>query len=201
MAAQSGVLSLLRMLRLARIARIMRLARLQIFGDMIMLINGAVGGIKTLFDGRPVLRRALDEFAEPGLVEARRDVEWAAGVHNSEILKMRTEAKFEVGEWQERFEGRPRGGLFLLRLPGGVEATVTGVDFLSTVITMPRPAGGANQGGYCGNFNGVAADDDLAGAPAASVYKSHSAGIVDVLEDRRDTYCGGCACGGSGCGC
>merc|ERR1711879_312177 len=41
--------------------------------------------------------------------------------------------------------------------PDSVAVTLTGVDFMSTVISMPAQAGG--QGGYCGNFNGNADDD------------------------------------------
>merc|ERR1719210_2005583 len=42
------VFSSLRILRLARIARVLRLARLHFFKDLIMMISGAIGGIRTL---------------------------------------------------------------------------------------------------------------------------------------------------------
>eukprot|EP00928_Gymnodinium_smaydae_P000381 TRINITY_DN10149_c0_g1_i3.p1 TRINITY_DN10149_c0_g1~~TRINITY_DN10149_c0_g1_i3.p1 ORF type:complete len:635 (-),score=101.53 TRINITY_DN10149_c0_g1_i3:285-2189(-) len=41
--------SLFRMVRLIRIAKILRVMRLQAFADLTMMINGTVGGIKTLF--------------------------------------------------------------------------------------------------------------------------------------------------------
>merc|ERR1719346_28366 len=41
--------SLVRFVRLIRITRIIRVMRLQIFGDLLMMIRGAVGGVRTLF--------------------------------------------------------------------------------------------------------------------------------------------------------
>jgi len=41
-------LSLLRVVRLARLARVIRICRLEAFSELMMMINGAVGGVKTL---------------------------------------------------------------------------------------------------------------------------------------------------------
>jgi len=43
-----GLLGALRVFRLARVARILRLCRLSIFAELLMMINGAIGGIRTL---------------------------------------------------------------------------------------------------------------------------------------------------------
>jgi len=115
------------------------------------------GHLQTVFDGRPILNETVDEFHEDGILEAYKDDEWDAERHNDRILDLRTEAKFDIGDWHERFLGRPEGGLYVLRLPNEVEVTITGVDFMSMVITMPRPQGA--QGGYCGNYNGEPEDD------------------------------------------
>jgi len=47
-AADGSKLSILRVVRLARIARILRVCRLQMFCDLIVMIKGTLGGIKTL---------------------------------------------------------------------------------------------------------------------------------------------------------
>lgn len=41
-------LSVFRVLRLARIARVLRIARIPLFSDLSMIVNGAVGGVRTL---------------------------------------------------------------------------------------------------------------------------------------------------------
>jgi len=41
--------SFFRTLRLTRIARIIRVCRLRMFADLLMMINGAIGGMRTLF--------------------------------------------------------------------------------------------------------------------------------------------------------
>lgn len=113
--------------------------------------------LQASFDGEDILVQATDEFHVKDIVDGFRREEWNASLHNEGILKVRTEIQFSVGPWPERFIGSPAGGLYLLRLPGEVEVTITGVDFMSVVITMPPQLGG--QGGYCGNFNGDEVDD------------------------------------------
>lgn len=48
--ARDGVLdlNLFRVLRLIRITRVLRVCRLQVFGELMMMINGAIGGVRTL---------------------------------------------------------------------------------------------------------------------------------------------------------
>lgn len=132
------------------------------------------GHLQAVFDGRPILNGTVDEFHEDGILEANKDDEWAAERYNDRILDLRTEAKFDIGDWHERFLGRPEGGLYVLKLPSEVEVTITGVDFMSMVITMPRPQGA--QSGYCGNFNGEAEDD------ARPVVPSWNAPIGEDLD-------------------
>jgi len=115
--------------------------------------------LEVLFDGARILSEEVDEFREPGILDARRDREWDSERHNDRILDMRTEAKFNIGPFRDRFAGKPTGGLFSLKLPDGIEMTITGVDFMSVVITMPRPQGAHRQGGFCGNLNGDPEDD------------------------------------------
>lgn len=132
-------------------------------GHKLVLLKGK-STLEARFDGEVVLRQPGDEFRAPGLVEGLWAEQWQAGLHNSEILEVRTERQFDVGPWPERFVGQPQGGIFLFRFPGGVEITATGVDFMSVVVTMPRQAGA--MGGYCGNFNGSPDDDAEPVAPS-----------------------------------
>lgn len=113
--------------------------------------------LEASFDGAAILSEAVSEFHEAGVVDAYRRKAWNATLHSEDILAVRTQMRFAVGPWPERFLREPVGGLYLLKLPGGVEVTITGADIMSVVITMPPQSGG--QGGYCGNFNGDAADD------------------------------------------
>jgi len=113
--------------------------------------------LRVLYNGLPILPKGNSTFTVDGIVEGIRSDVWRADLHNGDILEMRTELQFEIGPWPERFLGNPMGGVVLLRFPQGVEITATGVNFMSTVITMAAQDGG--QGGYCGNFNGDAEDD------------------------------------------
>jgi len=126
---------------------------------LILYNNTETGHVQTVFDGRFILNDTVDEYHEPGILDAHKDDEWDVQHYNDQILNMRTEAKFDIGDWHERFLGRPKGGLYVLKLPDSLEVTATGVDFMSSVITMPRPGAGVAQGGYCGNFNGDPEDD------------------------------------------
>jgi len=155
------------------------------------------GPILTAFDGQRILNGSVDEFHLPGVLDAWRAESWQDGLHNSDVLALRTRAKFDIGPWPNRFTGAPAGGLFLLRLPGRVEVTLTGVDFISAVVSMPPQQGG--QGGYCGNFNGNADDDaepvapswdraigpDLLGVPdSENLFLSATASLLGVAADR-----------------
>jgi len=121
---------------------------------------------EVLFDGQSILAGgAEDEFHQPGLLEAFRTAEWNSTLHDSEILRLRTEMKFAiVDEFKDRFLNRSAGGLLLFRLPGGAEVTLSGVDYMSAVLKLALPAG--EQGGYCGNFNGNPDDDAEPVAPS-----------------------------------
>merc|ERR1712012_585203 len=109
-------------------------------------------------DGQPILSNVSDSevFRIDDVIEGYRSQKWNATLHSDDVLAVRTQIRFAVGPWPERFS-EPVGGLYLFKLPGDVEVTVTGADFMSLVITMPPQAGG--QAGYCGNFDGNVADD------------------------------------------
>jgi hypothetical protein len=112
--------------------------------------------LEASFDGAPILLNTTDEFRVADIVEGLRSPTWNATLHKSDVLAVRTQIRFAVGPWPERFM-KPVGGLYLFKLPGEVEVTITGSDFMSVVITMPQQPGG--QAGYCGNFNGDVTDD------------------------------------------
>jgi len=111
--------------------------------------------VEAYFDGEKILSQERDKFEVSGVVEGHRSPTWNATLHNDDALAVRTQIKFAVGPWPERFLD-PVGGLFLFKLPKNVELTITGIDFMSVVLTMPPQA---DQGGYCGNFNGDVEDD------------------------------------------
>lgn len=135
-------------------------------GHTLLVYNASDGGaLRAEFDGVPILLEAEDEFESSDIgLKAIRSPSWNASLHDSAILDIRTEQQFAIGPFPERFTGSPEGGLFLLRLPGHVEVTITGVDFMSAVVSMPAQATG--QSGYCGDFNNDAEDDYAKVAPS-----------------------------------
>jgi len=128
------------------------------------------GNLTVLFDGQPILdnwdEHGHADFEESFVLWAARRTEWNTSLHDKAVLEIDPIVQWDVGTWEERFSKTPEGGLYLFRLPNGVEITVTGVDFLSAVIKMDPQANG--QTGYCGNFNGQAADE-YEPPPAGSV--------------------------------
>lgn len=126
-------------------------------GHTVIVYKNTSSSFRVLYDGKPILSEANGTFHVAGVLDGFKSKVWQADLHNSDILRLRTELKFDIGPWPERFLGQPKGGVILLRFPQGVEITVTGVNFISAVITMSAQAGG--QGGYCGNYNGRAEDD------------------------------------------
>jgi len=126
-------------------------------GHRLILRKVSNASISAEFDGESVMREPVDEFHVAHVVEGVREEKWEIGFHNEDILKMRTERPFDVGPWPARFLRPPRGGIYVFYFQRGVEVTVTGVDYMSVVVTMPpQPTG---HGGYCGNFNGSPEDD------------------------------------------
>lgn len=123
--------------------------------------SGSYGKMTVLFDGEPILEdwdaEGRAEFQEPFTLWAARRTEWSTSLHDQAVLEMDDVINWTVGSWPSRFQNEPEGGLYLFRLPQGIEITVTGVDFVSAVIKMTPQAKG--QSGYCGNFNGDVADD------------------------------------------
>jgi hypothetical protein len=113
--------------------------------------------LQASFDSQEILGEAQADFQVAGIVESYRRTSWNTSLHTHDVLAVRTQFQFAVGPWPERFLEQPVGGLFLFRFPGGIELTLTGVDFMTVVITMPPAIDG--QGGYCGNFNGDQMDD------------------------------------------
>jgi len=126
-------------------------------------------GLTVLFDGQPILANLDDkgnaEFEFPLLLWAARRSDFSPSVHDREILDMSPGIEWDVGSWASRFSDAPAAGIFVLKFPMGVELTVTGVDFMSAVVKMPRLGA---QSGYCGNFDGNA-DDEFDPPPEGSV--------------------------------
>jgi len=91
------------------------------------------------------------------MLSAARRAEWTSSLHNQEVLEVPDAINWTVGSWPSRFQNKPMGGLYLFKLPQGIEITATGVDFMSAVIKMAPQAKG--QSGYCGNFNNDMSDD------------------------------------------
>lgn len=113
--------------------------------------------LQASYDGQYILSQPSSDFLVEHILESHRRMNWNETLHSQEVLAVRTQIQFAVGPWPERFLKQPVGGLYLFKLPDGVEVTLTGTDFMSVVITMPPVSGG--QGGYCGNFNGNHTDD------------------------------------------
>lgn len=126
-------------------------------GSRLVIMKDTPWSLQAFYDGQRVLAETEDEFHVEGLFDAYRRSTWNASLHNEGLLKVRTQMRFNVGPWPERFMATPVGGLYLFRLPENVEVTITGVDSMSVVITMPPQSGG--QSGYCGDFNGDVNND------------------------------------------
>mmetsp|Transcript_11685 Transcript_11685/g.27447 ORF Transcript_11685/g.27447 Transcript_11685/m.27447 type:complete len:443 (-) Transcript_11685:127-1455(-) len=163
-----------------------RLGALAVGGDFlsghtVVLYKDMEDELIVLYDGQPILPLGNSTFTAAGIVEGIRTDVWRADLHNGDILEMRTELQFDTGPWPERFLGSPKGGVVLLRFPQGVEVTATGVNFMSTVITMAAQEGG--QGGYCGNFNGDAEDDAEPLGPSFNVPMGPDLDSVPQAQD------------------
>jgi len=124
-----------------------------------LIVYGASDSTKlqVFFDGQQILQQEKSDYRNSGFVEAYRREDWDGTIFNDRILTLRTHMKFSVGAFRDRFQSLANDGVYMLKFPDSVAVTLTGVDFMSTVISMPAQAGG--QGGYCGNFNGNADDD------------------------------------------
>lgn len=133
------------------------------------------------FDGVDILNNTVDEFHVPGVLDAFRTVGWQDNLHNNDILALRMQGKFDIGSWPSRFTGAPEGGLFLLKLPEDIEITLTGVDYISSVVAMAPQLSG--QGGYCGNFNSNPDDDAEPIAPFWNQAIGPDLGAVPDAED------------------
>jgi len=111
-----------------------------------------------LFNDKPILDKLDDEgsgeFELQNILWAARRTDWNLLLHGQQILDMEDVIDFDVGSWESRFSGKPKGGIYLFKLPEGVELTATGADLMSAVVRMSPQEGG--QSGYCGNFNGEA---------------------------------------------
>lgn len=113
--------------------------------------------LQVFFDGQRILQQEKSDYQNSELLEAYRRKDWDGTIFNDNILTLRTNMKFEIGSFPDRFQSLPHDGVYMFKFPDSVSVTITGVDFMSAVISMPAQAGG--QGGYCGNFNGNADDD------------------------------------------
>ncbi|CAJ1395532.1 unnamed protein product [Effrenium voratum] len=131
--------------------------------------------ISVAYDGKDILQGAVDEFHVPNVLHAFRRQTWDSSVFDERILSLRTNMRFAVGEFDGRFQGElPPSGLMLFRLPKGIDVTISGVDYMSVVVSMAQEVTG--QSGYCGNFNGDPDDD------AEPVVPSWDRPIGDNLE-------------------
>lgn len=127
-------------------------------GHVLIVHNPMDGGpLQALLDGVPILNETTSEFHEAGVLDAYRSASWDSSRFNNEVLNVTTQMPFEIGPWASRFERNDTGGLYMFSLPNRIQVTVSGVDWMSAVVSMVAiPAG---QSGYCGNFNGNPDDD------------------------------------------
>jgi len=154
-------------------------------GHRLVLSNVGNATLSAEFDAEPILLEEVDEFHVPHVVDAVREEKWEDGLHDNEILRMRTERAFDIGPWPTRFLRPPRGGVFLFHFQEGVEITATGVDYMSVVVSMPpQPAGHA---GYCGNYNGSPADD---AEPVVPSWNRPSGPGLEPVPDSRSLFRG-----------
>ena len=114
------------------------------------------GDITVTYDGTEILKEPVDTFDVSGVLKAYRRDTWDSDLFDDRILSMRTRMPFALGDFEDRFKNLPEKGIYLFKLPNHIDITVTPVDWLSIVISMPPQAG---QTGYCGNFNYLAEDD------------------------------------------
>lgn len=122
------------------------------------------GPLKVAWDGEMILQDAVSEFhVESPAVDAYRRQSWDADVFDDRILSLRTHMRFAIGTFPERFVTLPETGIYMFKLPNNIAVSLTGVDFMSLVISMPPEAG---QSGYCGDFNGNPDDDAVPIVPS-----------------------------------
>jgi len=114
-----------------------------------------------LFNDKPIMGNVSAdgnaEFSYPNMIWASRRADWNFFLHDHQVIGMDDAVKFDFGEWKSRFSSKPQGGIYLFKLPEGVELTATGADLMSAVVKMMPQEDG--QSGYCGNFNGDASDE------------------------------------------
>ena len=123
---------------------------------LVLLREDKEGPIKVTYDGVEILQVAGSSFDVNGVVKAYRRNSWDSDLFDDRILSMRTKMNFTLGDFEDRFKNLPTEGIYLFKLPNHIDITVTGVDWLGVIISMPVQVG---QSGYCGNFNGDADDD------------------------------------------
>lgn len=123
---------------------------------LVLMRETKEGPIKVTYDGVEILQEPGASFDVAGVMKAYRRNSWDSDLFDDRILSMRTRMNFTLGSFDDRFKNLPSEGIYLFRFPGLVDVTITGVDWLSAVISMPAQAG---QTGYCGNFNEDAEDD------------------------------------------
>eukprot|EP00438_Fugacium_kawagutii_P035853 Skav205421 [mRNA] locus=scaffold582:231090:233681:- [translate_table: standard] len=123
---------------------------------LVLMRETKEGPIKVTYDGVEILQEPGASFDVAGVMKAYRRNSWDSDLFDDRILSMRTRMNFTLGSFDDRFKNLPSEGIYLFRFPGLVDVTITGVDWLSAVISMPPSVG---QTGYCGNFNEDAEDD------------------------------------------
>mmetsp|Transcript_41623 Transcript_41623/g.89354 ORF Transcript_41623/g.89354 Transcript_41623/m.89354 type:complete len:535 (-) Transcript_41623:67-1671(-) len=132
------------------------------------LTGGRTGSIEAMYGGEKILETVPSDFESPFMVWAARRADWEVSLHDSEVLGIPSAINWDIGTWPSRFQNAPLGGVYYFKLPNNVEITASGVDFMTAVIRMSTQTGG--QGGYCGNFNGDAADE-FEPPPEGSIYE------------------------------
>ena len=126
-------------------------------GHRLVVMRDTINGnITVTYDGTEILKESVDTFDVSGVLKAYRRDTWDSDLFDDRILSMRTRMPFTLGDFADRFKNLPDKGIYLFKLPNHIDITVTPVDWLSIVISMPPQAG---QTGYCGNFNNLAEDD------------------------------------------
>ena len=123
---------------------------------LVVLRDTKDGPIRVTYDGAEILHQADTSFEVNGVMKAYRRNSWDSDLFDDRILSLRTRMNFTLGDFADRFKNLPTEGIYLFRLPNQIDVTITGVDWLSVIISMPAQAG---QSGFCGDFDGFAEND------------------------------------------
>jgi len=163
----------------------------ELLSGHVLLVTGNAGSAKVLWDGTEILTEDDTEHIEAGAKLYRQT--------QSEHLPTEEEIRELDGQhnWWESNVGTGLGGngaqtgwtnpkmnrVYSFLLPQSVEIFVTGYDELEVLIKMPKQA---EQGGWCGNFNGNADDDQE--TPGKINDKKAKGTFLDALPADEDLF-------------